>query len=815
MKNRPSIYTPSNTDPEFLERIFVQRRDFLERLVSRYARNLENGTDCHTLLIGPRGTGKTCLLHLFNYRLSGQASLAGKTLVAWLGEDDVLTSLIDIALGVADQLARKYPEEFGFNVREKIRGLEPDAAAQAALRLLVEKAGDRTLLVMTENLDRTLHHLEDLGRKRLRAFLQENRQVSTLTTSQQLFEEVGSRDEAFFGFFDVHHLEALDIEQAQELLQRISREQGNQELADYVRSVEGRYRVRALHHLAGGNHRMYVMLSEFLSKDSLDDLVAAFDELADEMTPFFQERLLSLPPQQAKIVQCLCNTDASLTVKAIAQDLFIPDSTCSKQLSELKKKRYVIAQKRGKFSYYEMAEPLMRLCLQVKNQRGTPLKLVVKFLRAWFPESRLRAAHAENSVLSKSQRYCTAALAVNQSYAPELTRGIRADIDRCKEVSDLVKLEKLSEELRFAEGMEPEESAVVEHLSAPQVNYDLSQGLSQIFAGEFENAISSFSAVLELDEAPTVKKAVALLLRGTIYAQNGDSEDAIADYSRLIEMDDAPAEEKAMALFNRGAAYSREGETEKAIADYSRLIEMDDAPTEEKAKALLNRGITYFQLGETEKEMADYSRLIDMDDAPDDQKIQALNNLGSALWRQGEWTSALARFDEVIASYPEEAGSAHFARVECIIPLKGRSEARTALEHAFRIADRKHADFGGWPKDVLAMVLNQAPQEWKAYIEDLGPLYIQGGVAEKLGAGIVGSIQLLDTGEFSSKQRANWNDAWQAVGRDCPELQLPLRCLQAATEVMDTGKDESFFQLAPEIREVVKPLLSVSLPQKE
>ncbi len=130
---------------------------------------------------------------------------------------------------------------------------------------------------------------------------------------------------------------------------------------------------------------MYVLLAEFLTKDTLEDLVAAFENLAHDMTPYFQERVRSLPDQQRQLVQCLCDAEGALTVKEIAGETFIDERICSKQLGNLKTKGYVRSEKRGKESYYEMAEPLMRLCLEVKNQRDRPLRLVARFLRAWFP----------------------------------------------------------------------------------------------------------------------------------------------------------------------------------------------------------------------------------------------------------------------------------------------------------------------------------------------------------------------------------------------------------------------------------------------
>jgi len=210
-----------------------------------------------------------------------------------------------------------------------------------------------------------------------------------LTSSQQLFEGVSSRDAAFFGFFDIHHLKPLAVEDAMELIAKVSKFKGDQELYDFVHTSQGRYRVRALHHLAGGNQRLYMNLLAFLTMESLDSLVPALQKLADDLTPYFQERIKSLPPQQGKIVQKLCDIEGALPVKSIAEELFIGERSVAKQLGELKMKNYVLAHKRGKQTYYEIAEPLMRLSLEVKHNHGKPLKILVLLLRAWFSDIEL------------------------------------------------------------------------------------------------------------------------------------------------------------------------------------------------------------------------------------------------------------------------------------------------------------------------------------------------------------------------------------------------------------------------------------------
>ena len=291
MNRRPilSTYTPSNTDPELLKRIFVQREKLLERIVDRLSRSMTTGDKHHILLIGPRGCGKTNLVSLAVWELQKNPQLADCMRIAWLGEDDSFTGLIHLAFGIASQLAKEYPKEFPADFKTAVRGLPNDDAALAVLQSTVGRLGARNLLLVTENMDQTFHSLGDSGQKKWRAFLQETRKIATLATAQQLFSGVSDRKEAFFGFFDIQHLKPLSVDEAVELITRISVEHSNRDLIRYLKSAEGQFRIRALHYLAGGNHRMYVLLSEFLTKESLDDLVAAFDSLA--IRPFHHEHV--------------------------------------------------------------------------------------------------------------------------------------------------------------------------------------------------------------------------------------------------------------------------------------------------------------------------------------------------------------------------------------------------------------------------------------------------------------------------------------------------------------------------------------------
>lgn len=718
-----SAYTPSNTDPALLERIFVQRHRLLKKIVNRLSRSMTTGDKHHTLLIGPRGSGKTHLVTLVEHELSKCPELSEHMRIAWLGEDDIITGLIDIALGIADRLADEYPDEFAADYRTPVRSLSPDEAAESILNTLIERLGSRNIILIMENMDRIFGGLGEIGQSKWRAFLQEKGRIATLATSQQLFKGVSSRDEAFFGFFDIHHLKPMTVSDARDLIRKISAEQGNQDLVEYLNSSEGRFRIRAIHHLAGGNHRMYVLLSEFLTKESLDDLVVAFENLAEELTPYFQERVGSLPPQQARLVQCLCNADGAMTVKEIAEKTFIAERNCSKQLGILKRNAYVQSHKRGKESYYEMAEPLMRLCLEVKNQRGRPLKLVATFLRAWFPESKLvEEISPAVSGQSRVSEYCMKAMEMDTPFEKIVISELNEEIKNCINCGDFDKAHTLTGELRY------------------------------------------------------VDPNSAIYIKAEVAFRKHDYNECIRLLSGIIDNVDTSVELKATAFVNRAITYGYQQNIEKAVKDNTAVIDMKDAPAGLKEQALFNRGICYLSKGVFKKSQIDFEAILVMLKIPEKIKTQALFSLPIPM-----------------------------------VLTTGLNEMITALNSAFNNSDADSENYGGVPYDLLAMVLRRGHQEWTRYVEELVPLYVKYGMADKLGQGLTQTIKDLDVGDYSDVQLDIWNSAWQKAGASCEELDIPLRAMAIAIEVIKTKDDRPLFALPLEIRELVRPLLVESL----
>lgn len=913
-----SAYTPSNTDPKVLKRIFVQREKLLERIVDRLSASMKSGDKHHILLVGPRGSGKTHLVSLAAWELQQKNDLADVMRIAWLGEDDTFSGLIHLAFGIAQALATEYPDEFPQDFKSDVRGLPVDDAAISVLNTVIRNLKHRHLLVITENLDQTFSGLGDSGQKKLRAFLQETRRIATLATSQQLFNAVSSRKEAFFGFFDTRHLSPLSVEDAQQLIGKIAREHRDLELEQFLGSPDARYRLRALHHLAGGNHRMYVLLAEFLTREALDDLVSAFEKLAEDMTPYFQERIRSLPDQQRQLVQCLCEAGGAITVKEIAAETFIAEGNCSKQLGNLKSKGYVRSEKRGKESYYDMAEPLMRLCLEVKNQRGRPLRLVARFLKAWFPMGLLDQSISKLERSSRAAEYCEAALLIDQSFEKSINESLAEEIREKLVVGDYKQAKELTDELATsdqAEGLYLRAYAASLQNNLPGELLALDQIIEMQGASENQKAgaflmrarlhgqqgkkeleLAGYSSVIELQEASAKHKAIAFFNRGVLYNQRGkikleladyksvleldglteklkarayfycgitysqlgnieleiaqytfviempevsacqkaesrvnrgwaygkqgEAEKALADFSLVIAMPDAPPEQTACAYVNRGRIHNRNGKSELAIADYTSVIEMPEAPADQKVSALLYRGIVNGQRDEVDLELADFKMAIEMPNVATEQKAVAFLALGANRWRNKDWKSSFECYEQGLAlnAFSNELRTAVlFSIAEPMVATHRLSDVLAAITRAFEEGDKESELYGGTPGDLLSMVLRRATSEWADYIAAITPLFVQHGVADKLGQGVTRSIQSLDEGDFSASQLDVWDNAWQAADRDCEALQIPLDCLNSAVEVIKSNPktDRPLFRLPLEIRQLIRPLLNRSLGPSE
>ena len=339
--------------------------------------------------------GKTHLVALLAHRLEASAA---PIRVAWLDEDPwrirdfpTLTSAI----------ARKLGAEPGASVDETI----------------ASAAGDGFVVVLIENLDMVFDALGTDGERQLRALLERTPRIVLVATTTARFPAIRDADRSFYGMFDIDDLEGLDLGEAHELLLRIATRAGDDELHAFLQTNPALARLKVVAHLAGGHPRVWLLLAGCLNVPALDELIPLFIRSLDDLTPYYQSRIADLSRFQRAIVMALVDAEGALQVSTITEAVDGDQRAVSVALRDLVGRGYVreattrVAARGDKRArWYELAEPLMRMTLKVKESRGEPLEVVVAFLRAWYGTS-LREEVARTPQLGAVARaYIEAAL---------------------------------------------------------------------------------------------------------------------------------------------------------------------------------------------------------------------------------------------------------------------------------------------------------------------------------------------------------------------------------------------------------------------
>jgi tetratricopeptide (TPR) repeat protein len=405
-----STFNPSAMSQELIEGSFVQRESLAERLVDIFEESARRESKHNVLLVGPRGIGKSHLLSLVYHRLKAKEDLVGNLCIAYLKEDEWgINSFLDLLL----RTLRAVLEEQGLGLSGGVgdfSGLSHEQAEEQVWRSLQKILGRRTLLLIIENLDAVFEKIEEQGQRKWRALMQTNPQWAILATTPALFSAVSRQVSPFYGFFEVIHLQPLSFADAVALLRKLAHLNNDESTATFLDTAVGRARVRAVQHLASGNHRIFVLFYDFLSQGGSEHFVAPLLKTVDALTPYYQSQMAKLSPQQQKIVNFLCEYRLPASVTVIAKSCFATHQTAASQLKQLLTRRYVRVDRIGRESFYELAEPLLRICVEAKTHRERPLDLMVDFIRYWFSREELERRLSDISARDYEKPYLSAAL---------------------------------------------------------------------------------------------------------------------------------------------------------------------------------------------------------------------------------------------------------------------------------------------------------------------------------------------------------------------------------------------------------------------
>lgn len=400
-------FTPSALPADQLDAITVGRTTIFDTLVDRIKGAARDGSRPHTLIVAPRGAGKTHTLHVAVHRSLADPATAKSILPVFIPEDSLaIGSYIDLLV----EIARSIDDSLGASARD-MRGHKDTIGIEQAICAAV---GDRMIVLAIENLDRVFDSLGPGGQGALRAWVETSTAIMIFATAPMLFAGVSSRSYPWYGSFIVESLPDLTVDEAVVMLGKAARRNSDETLATFIESTHGRERLQVIHRLAGGSPRLWHILSEGIDIDSLDALVPAVESLLDRLAPYYQQQLWQLAPGEQRLVVELARGWEPRTVSDLATAVGISNQSAAAALGRLSSSRWVTSAKAEtgdrRASWYDLTEPLLRYHLQYREDRGEPLRLIVEFLRGFYSRERLLEELADAAPNSPVERHLQRAL---------------------------------------------------------------------------------------------------------------------------------------------------------------------------------------------------------------------------------------------------------------------------------------------------------------------------------------------------------------------------------------------------------------------
>ena len=404
-------FTPTREDPRDLDARTVGQDAgaMLDRIAARIDA-APSGNLAHTLVLGPRGGGKTHMLAVAQRRST--ALQAGSGAVAVVVPED--------AHGIVT-----YRELLQLVARSLAIGLDGEeqrdvGRLESAIR---EHLGARALVLVIENLDRLFRKLGQTGQHDLRAWVETSRKVLVLASVPMLFDGVQKRDSPWFGSFAVEPLAELTADEGAELLRHLRVD--DDDLTEFLATPAGLARIQALHALTGGSPRLWTILADVVTVDQLDDLVPAVERLLEELVTYYQQRLWDLGENEERVVMALATGAVSQSATQLAQELGLDQRSIGSTMGRLAESRWIRGRKipgtDQRTTWYELREPLLRHYVQYRTEQRSELSLIVEMLRHWFDPTAREQHLLRVPPASQAERYLGAAL--NIDHPPQYDEG--------------------------------------------------------------------------------------------------------------------------------------------------------------------------------------------------------------------------------------------------------------------------------------------------------------------------------------------------------------------------------------------------------
>ena len=600
------------SDVELVESFCVRTAEF-ETIVESL-RECDGSSSAHTIVIGPRGSGKSHLLLRVAVEMSPRDRLAEYFPIVFSEESYEVSTHGEFWLECLGRLAEQAPQKERCALRltyEDLRTVRDDGIlAERCLGAILDFSDrhGRRLALVVENLNMLLPDIADLdvGWK-LRRTLQTEPRITLLGSATSRFEEIDHPQQPLYDIFRAIALRPLNTEECGVLWATVSGQLPE----------EGT--IRPLEILTGGSPRMITMVAGFRTTRSFSELMSNLLDLIDNHTEYFKSHIDALPAQERRVYLALARLWKPSTTREIADQARIDTNKCSAFLRRLIE-RGAVSEEGGtpRRRQYYLTERLVNIyyLLRRPSGEGQVVRALIQFMVCCYSPSQLLKL----------------GLCIAREYRTEDTQM------------------KLLQELAFADLLRLPEMA------------DMRSALLTD-----STVVASFAST----DAPEIAESIAteMVLRAHSLASNGAAREAILKYTDVLRQfangeSLQVARWVALALMHRGLLRGKSGMVDEELADYDRIYckygHLDDpALATVVDAALLMKGDTLTTQGrhaEAIDLMRDVLRRA-VEAGRAEVSVGAVLVLSEALSATGDRELALAQVNYVLKTCDELKGS--------------------------------------------------------------------------------------------------------------------------------------------------------------
>lgn len=689
-KFNPGVF---QSDAEIIKQFVVRDRE-LDTVLEVIRGNIDARSCQHTLVVGPRGRGKTMLLARVAAELRTDPDLSQKLLpVRFMEESLEVFNIEDFWLEALFHLARECARHHA-DLSEELDATRADLAGRrgedvsASARARVLDAADRLgrrLVLMVENLQDLCDDVDEDFGWQLRESLQSHPEVILLGSATSHFEGLEDAGQPFFELFRIVQLHPLSTAECRRLWCVVSGEEREDR------------QMRPLEIFTGGSPRLLVILAEFGHHRSTPQLMEEMVGLIDDHTEYFRGHLEALPKAERRVYLAVADLWRPSRTREIADRARLGVRKVSSFLGRLKKRGAIKVEGRGRNRLYSVSEGLYCIYYKLRHQRdeAAVVRGVIRFMVAFYESDEAAAmlgallgdvAHhpaffggGEGLDLSKIAPGMAAAThrEMMERYGALGGRERRIRVagellavgSRFAQLGQFARSVEYSDEVirRFESASEPEVRATI-------AKAFVNRGMVNQQLDSFDDAIEAFSAAAYRSEdlnLPDVHECIgmALVNKGYLHVRLEEPDEAIAAYNEAISRfgtSELPIVRLnvAMSLSNKGTMLAKSSRDE-ALAAWDDLVTrfIDDKPPEmqvQVANALIKKAGVALIAGDGELAIEVCDVAVARYGASDDSRV--LQQVAEALEMKGRAQNRMGFPDEALATYRTLVG--RFGAVE-------------------------------------------------------------------------------------------------------------------------------------------------------